>query len=231
MNWRVPTTYLQRLGDALALLCAGNRPTDEMMMAWLHPERDDIRLQAFACEHGPSWAQGIAVIDAARVLADQPTEILCLGGPQLDHERHNALRGDLPTAAPASGGRMPAAPKECEGRTTLQATASPLDYLIPLGLAQLVIVQVPHKYRHAKLLKALTAIAHHYGARQKDIFSLDPLTYDFAPDSSVTAAQNADPRNSLADAFTGKTQGFKAFELWSFDGETAVLVRRQIPES
>jgi len=73
-DWRTPTTYLRRLGDALALLCAGHRPADEMMSAWLDTERDDMRLQEFACDHGPSWAQGIAVIDAARVLADQPTE-------------------------------------------------------------------------------------------------------------------------------------------------------------
>ena len=72
MTWRTPTPYLQRLGDAMALLCGGHRPTDEMLGAWLN-EGDD-RLQAFACNHGPSWAQGIAVIDAARVLADQPTE-------------------------------------------------------------------------------------------------------------------------------------------------------------
>jgi len=87
MNWKAPTTYLQRLGDAMALLCAGNRPPNEMMTAWLDTERDDIRLQEFACKHGPTWAQGIAVIDAAQVLADQPTEILFIDGPQIDHER------------------------------------------------------------------------------------------------------------------------------------------------
>jgi len=69
-----PTTYLQRFGDALALLCSGLRPTDDMMAAWLDIAQDDHRLQEFAIEHGPSWAQGIGVIDAARVLADQPEE-------------------------------------------------------------------------------------------------------------------------------------------------------------
>ena len=94
MNWRTPTTYLQRLGDAMALLCSGNRPSDEMLGAWINECEGDFRLQEFACEHGPSWAQGIAVIDAAQVLADQPTEILCIDGPQIDHERHNdKLRG------------------------------------------------------------------------------------------------------------------------------------------
>lgn len=69
-----PTTHLQRFGDALAMLCAGHRPSDEMMAAWLDIAQDDHRLQEFAIEHGPSWAQGIGVIDAARVLADQPEE-------------------------------------------------------------------------------------------------------------------------------------------------------------
>lgn len=87
MGWKTPTTYLQRLGDALELLCAGHRPPDEMMTAWLDTDRDDMRLQSFACEHGPSWAQGIGVIDAARTLADEPTEILFIDGPQIDHER------------------------------------------------------------------------------------------------------------------------------------------------
>ena len=73
MSWETPTTYVQRLGDALTLLCGGNRPSDEMIGAWMN-ECDDNRLQAFACRHGPSWAQGIGVIDAAQLLADQPTE-------------------------------------------------------------------------------------------------------------------------------------------------------------
>lgn len=90
MNWQTPTTYLQRFGDAIALLCAGNRPPDEMMTAWLDADREDTRLQEFACEHGPVWAQGIAVIDAAQVLADQPTEILSIDGPRVDHERRGA---------------------------------------------------------------------------------------------------------------------------------------------
>lgn len=90
MSWKTPTTYLQRMGDAIALLCGGHRPSDEILGAWLNECEDDYRLQEFACEHGPSWAQGIAVIDAAHVLADQPTEILCIDGPQIDHE----MRGE-----------------------------------------------------------------------------------------------------------------------------------------
>lgn len=38
------------------------------------PRRTMNDMQTFCCDHGPSLAQGIAVIDAARALADQPTE-------------------------------------------------------------------------------------------------------------------------------------------------------------
>ena len=71
-DWRKPTTYLQRFGDALQLLCAGRRPTDDLMTAWLDNKSEE--LQDFCSEYGPSWAQGIGLIDAARMTADQPTE-------------------------------------------------------------------------------------------------------------------------------------------------------------
>lgn len=70
--WREPTTYLRRLGDALEALCRGHRPTDAMIQAWLMHE--DGGLQEFCIDNGPTWAQGCAVIDAAAVLASQPTE-------------------------------------------------------------------------------------------------------------------------------------------------------------
>ncbi len=72
-DWYSPTTHAKRIADVMQLLCSGNRPSDAVVEAWLS-NPDDCRLQEFAIEHGPSWAQGIAVIDAARVLADQPTE-------------------------------------------------------------------------------------------------------------------------------------------------------------
>ena len=81
-TWRTPTKYLDRFGDAMALLCSGRRPPDEMLAAWLDTERDDLRLQNFAGEHGPVWAQAIGVIDAAQMLADLPTE-------GVDHEMYN----------------------------------------------------------------------------------------------------------------------------------------------
>jgi hypothetical protein len=84
-DWRTPTTFMKRFGDALQLLCAGKRPPDEMLLAWFDRSNEDNRLQIFCSEHGPSWAQGIGMIDAAIVMADQPTEILTPGGR--DHER------------------------------------------------------------------------------------------------------------------------------------------------
>lgn len=94
MDWTTPTTYLQRFGDAMALLCNGHRPPDAMLRAWLDPSLDDDALQAFACDKGPAWAQGIVIIDAARMLADQPGEgvnheeepIRCRHGVRHPHE-------------------------------------------------------------------------------------------------------------------------------------------------
>lgn len=112
----------------------------------------------------------------------------------------------------------------------MPTTASPYEYLAVLGLTPLVMVRVPRKYRHAKLMKALTVTAHHYGELRKDIHGLDPLTQDFAPCSAATAARNAGLRDMLADAFAGKTEKFGAFELWAFDGEVASLVRPRLPK-
>lgn len=83
-DWRTPTTFLQRFGDAIELLCAGQRPPDEMISGWFDPDTDDLRLQSFCAEHGPAWAQGIGVADAAQLLADQPTE-------GVDHEVYEGV--------------------------------------------------------------------------------------------------------------------------------------------
>lgn len=68
-----PTTFIQRFADAVELLCK-KRPNDEIVAAWVDRIDGDTRLQEFAIEHGPEWAQGIAVLDAAHVMASQPTE-------------------------------------------------------------------------------------------------------------------------------------------------------------
>ena len=69
----IKTTYIQRFGDAMELLCR-KRPSDDLLKGWLHPEKGDERLQEFAIEHGPEWAQGIVIIDSAHVMADTPEE-------------------------------------------------------------------------------------------------------------------------------------------------------------
>ncbi|MBL8355599.1 MAG: hypothetical protein JNM01_12290 [Delftia acidovorans] len=71
-DWRKPTTYLQRFGDAIALLCHGRRPDDLVLSSWL--DGSSFVLQQFAIDNGPAWAQGIGLIDAATIAADQPTE-------------------------------------------------------------------------------------------------------------------------------------------------------------
>lgn len=72
-DWAIPTTYVQRFTHALTLLC-GKEPPQEIVLAWLEKGSDDFRLQEFAIAHGPSWSQGIALIEAAQLMADQPTE-------------------------------------------------------------------------------------------------------------------------------------------------------------
>jgi hypothetical protein len=71
-DWRTPTTLLQRMSDAVALLCGGKRPSNAMVQGWLDNTSEE--LQNFAASHGPAWAQGIGLLDAARVMADQPVE-------------------------------------------------------------------------------------------------------------------------------------------------------------
>lgn len=68
------TSYLTRFGDAMERLCGGSRPNDELLRSWLDFKRGDDSLQEFAVEHGPAWAQGIVVIEAAQLLADTPEE-------------------------------------------------------------------------------------------------------------------------------------------------------------
>lgn len=73
-GWRAPTTCLQRFGDAMERLCGGKRPSGALLAEFLDPNSDGMELQNFACDNGPAWAQGIVLIDAARMLANSPTE-------------------------------------------------------------------------------------------------------------------------------------------------------------
>jgi hypothetical protein len=73
-DWSEPTTYIKRFGDAMELICGGHRPDDSVMLAWLEPGSESVALQMFAADHGPAWAQGIEIIDAAMLMANTPTE-------------------------------------------------------------------------------------------------------------------------------------------------------------
>lgn len=72
-DWSAPTSHADRFSQAIALLC-GKTPPADAVEAWMAPGSEDMRLQEFAIEHGPAWAQGVAVIDAAHLLASMPTE-------------------------------------------------------------------------------------------------------------------------------------------------------------
>lgn len=80
-DWTQPTTYVDRFTHAIALLC-GKIPPQEIIEAWLQEGSEDSRLQEFVIEHGPVWSQGIVLIEAAHLMADQPTE-------GIDHERQD----------------------------------------------------------------------------------------------------------------------------------------------
>jgi len=55
-----------------------------MLCAWIGGSSEE--LQTFAANHGPAWAQGIGIIDAALTLVDSPTEISFHDRPGVDHE-------------------------------------------------------------------------------------------------------------------------------------------------
>jgi hypothetical protein len=61
-----------RFASAVTLLCKGRKPPAGLVAGWL--DRSDDGLQEFAIDNGPAWAQGIALLDAAKALADSPVE-------------------------------------------------------------------------------------------------------------------------------------------------------------
>jgi hypothetical protein len=95
-DWRTPTSVLQRFGDAMQLLCSGRRPDDAALAEWLDKDSDGRALQEFAAEHGPAWAQGIGLIDAALTMVDQPTE-------GVDHEFREVTQAQPEQAAQGVG--------------------------------------------------------------------------------------------------------------------------------
>lgn len=68
-----PTTYPQRVAEALAVLCNGKTPPAGYVEAWLLDEHE--LLQDWAVSNASvCWAQGLGVIDAAVALAESPEE-------------------------------------------------------------------------------------------------------------------------------------------------------------
>ncbi len=87
-DWRIPTTWVQRYREALALLC-GEQPPESAVVDSLQPGADGWELQSWAAgKCRLAWAQGIVLIDAATILADTPAE-----GNQEDGRPIHADRG------------------------------------------------------------------------------------------------------------------------------------------
>lgn len=74
---RKPTTYAERFTHAVAVLCGAQPPAD-MVAEWIEnvEVNGEHRLQGWVLTQAatPFWAQGIVVLDAAHVLANDPEE-------------------------------------------------------------------------------------------------------------------------------------------------------------
>lgn len=73
----VPTTWMERFREAMALMCGGKMPPLGMCEQWVRNEQIDGEdpLQAWAVEHAQvAWHTGIGTIEAAQVWADNPEE-------------------------------------------------------------------------------------------------------------------------------------------------------------
>jgi hypothetical protein len=67
------TRYIDRVVEALTLLCAGAIPPREMVVAWEDDSSEE--LQSWAINHvATPWGTGIGTIEAAQTMADTPEE-------------------------------------------------------------------------------------------------------------------------------------------------------------
>lgn len=168
-DWSTPTTHLQRFGDAMQLLCNGHRPPDAMLVAWQDKDADDIGLQEFAIAHGPAWAQGIGVIDAALVLVEQPTE-------GIDHEMPTPAQEAADTGADELRNAL-----QCllaSGGAIAEATAGELQSAIADPQAAPIV-----KNQAAAVLRARAALAASTGANvDAGMVMLTPLQYNQIPE-------------------------------------------------
>lgn len=65
--------YVNRVTDALRLLCGGRTPPPVLVLGWLNLTNEGLQDWA-VCNTELNWAQGIEVIDAALSLAGSPEE-------------------------------------------------------------------------------------------------------------------------------------------------------------
>jgi len=66
--------YEQRFTEALEFILK-RRPPAELVRDWLNPDSDGCALQNWVGEEETlHWVQNIAILDAARMMADQPCE-------------------------------------------------------------------------------------------------------------------------------------------------------------
>lgn len=93
-----PTTYVERLTDALALLCGGNRPDEALVIDYF--DDDGFELQDWAINHTSlPWTTGIGVIEAAMALAETPIEGIGEGrGPEHQTREEAFPRPEQPEA-------------------------------------------------------------------------------------------------------------------------------------
>lgn len=103
--------FTTRFADVIALLCT-EKPSIELCRDWLDDKSED--LQEWVLDRlRLGWAQGIGVIDAARLLADQPEE----GRPEFLSERGEAVaryleaNGSITVAFKRNKWRVPQVPE------------------------------------------------------------------------------------------------------------------------
>lgn len=71
---KISTTWLERFQAAIAQLCNGNIPPFALCEEW-NKQSESLELQDWVINHsGLKWAQDIAILDAAQMLANQPIE-------------------------------------------------------------------------------------------------------------------------------------------------------------
>lgn len=87
---QVPTRFVERVMDSLALLCHGERPPRGMVEAWFRDESEE--LQDWALNHAaPYWATGIGTLEAAVMMADTPEEGISDGNGPEHEDRKEAF--------------------------------------------------------------------------------------------------------------------------------------------